>query len=82
MEFPAFTHGNAPWDFGTHSIVISVDDTLLASKVPVAASATHPQRNRSNLTTVTPSAWMTRELSGFDPRWGAHRASSAQVPHD
>jgi len=82
MDLPAFARGNAPWDFGTHSIVISVDDTLLASKVPVAASATHPQRNRFNLNTVTPSAGMTRHVSGLDPRWGAHAASSAQVPHD
>ncbi|MBB3220456.1 hypothetical protein [Pseudoduganella umbonata] len=81
MALPAFAHGNAPWDFGTHSIV-PVDDTLLASKVPVAASATHPQRNRFSQTTVTPSPWMTRQSSGLDPRWGAHIAAPAQVPHD
>ncbi|MUI14023.1 hypothetical protein GJV26_16400 [Massilia dura] len=81
MDIQAFARGDAPWDCDPHDADISVNDTLLASMIPVAASATHPQKNRLR-PIATPSSSMTRRWPGNDPRWAAHAAATAQVPHD
>jgi hypothetical protein len=98
MDIQAFARGDASGDFDTHGADISVNDTLLASKIPVAASATHPQRKRTSLAIAMPSSPMSRPMSRPmlhpilrhpsrqwlvpTPRWAAHAAATAQVPHD
>jgi hypothetical protein len=91
--FPTARHGHpgacardAAWDCDIHCADIPVNDTLLASKIPVAASATHPQRKRTGPTVVSPSSPMSRrsprQLAGMNPRRAAYAAATAQVPHD
>lgn len=67
---------------------IKVNDTLLASGLReggqplqvlrLQSSAT--QSNRSTPYSTTPTA--APVLRGHDPRWAAHAATTAQVPHD
>jgi hypothetical protein len=80
MDFPAFARGVAPWDSGIRSTDISVNDTLLASKVPVAASTTHPHRNRHNLSIVILDEKHNCPVTS--QAGVAHIAATAQVPHD
>ncbi|QBH99576.1 hypothetical protein [Pseudoduganella albidiflava] len=80
MDIQAFAHMGAPWDFVTCFTDISVNDTLLASRIPVAASATHPHSKRTRLTIAIPAR--TRNCPVSTPRWAVHAAITAQVPHD
>ena len=82
MGIQAFAPGDEPWDLYSHCSAISVNDTLLASMIPVAASATHPQELRFDPAFARPSSPMNRHSSRHDPRWGAHAAATAQVPQD
>jgi len=74
-DIQAPARGDASWDCDIRFTDIPVNDILLASKIPVAASATHPQSKRTSLTIVPPSSPMVRRQStGMNPTLGGSRS--------